>query len=101
MNIQHLKTNFVRVWNYGNYSSSNYGSHTQAFTDSTGNNYYFSYKTLIAFNGLNTGLVIMKNYWSTTTGKHLNWIDPDHSVRVDEETFNIKLKQLQNNKVKK
>ena len=95
MNIQHLKNNIVKKWNYGNYSSNNYGSHTQGFTDSYNNDYYFSYNTLVAFRSNKTGLVVIENYWSTTTGKHLNWIHPNHSIRVDEQTFNDKLIQLQ------
>jgi len=81
------KNNITRKWNYGNYSSDNYGSHTQAFTDNYGNDYYFSYNTLVAFRSNKTGLVVMENYWGNTTGKHLNWINRDHSIRVDEDTF--------------
>ena len=81
------KNNITRKWNYGNYSSDNYGSHTQAFTDNYGNDYYFSYNTLVAFRSNKTGLVVMENYWGSTTGKHLNWINRDHSIRVDEDTF--------------
>ncbi len=81
------KNNITRKWNYGNYSSDNYGSHTQAFRDNYGNDYYFSYNTLVAFRSNKTGLVVMENYWGNTTGKHLNWINRDHSIRVDEDTF--------------
>ena len=81
------KNNIVMKWNYGNYASSNYGSHTQGFTDNYNNDYYFSYETLIAFRSNKTGLVVMENYWGTTTGKHLNWINRDHSTRVDGDTF--------------
>jgi len=81
------KNNITRKWNYGHYSSDNYGSHTQAFTDNYGNDYYFSYNTLVAFRGNKTGLVVMENYWGPTTGKHLNWINRDHSIRVDEDAF--------------
>ena len=28
---------------------------------------------------------VSQNEWSTTTGKHLNWIDPDHTGRVSNE----------------
>ena len=72
---------------YGNYSG-NYGIHALCFTDPQGRDYYFSYNTLIAFNSRSTGLVCLQNYWATTTGKHLNAIQPDHKKRVDQATFN-------------
>ena len=40
-----FNTNIVKKWNYGNYSSNNYGSHSLAFSDNFGNDYYFSYDT--------------------------------------------------------
>ena len=61
------------------------------FTDSQGNLFYFSYITLVAFRTLKTGLVCLENSWSTTTGKHLNWIEPDKKARVDYEEFNRQL----------
>jgi len=36
---------------------------------------YFSYKTLVAFHTPESGLIVRENDWSTTTGKHLNYID--------------------------
>ena len=92
--MNQIKNNIVKKWNYGNYSSSNYGGHTQGFTDNYNNDYYFSYDTLVAFRSRNTGLVIMENYWGNTTGKHLNWINRDHSIRVDSETFNKLLEKV-------
>ena len=71
---------------YGQYASDNYGAHTLVFTDSQGNSFYFSFKTLVAFIS-NKGLVCSKNYWGVTTAKHLNWIQPDKSKRVDSDTF--------------
>lgn len=53
-----------------------------------GVNYYFSYFTLVAFSSDKTGLVCRRNVWGQTTGKHLNWIEPDHSKRVEAEEFN-------------
>jgi hypothetical protein len=61
--------------NYGNYISSNYGCHSLCFTDAEGNDYYYSYQTLVAFRKFPGGLVVHENDWSSTTGKHLNWID--------------------------
>lgn len=78
--------NKIKTWNYGNYSSSNYGSSRAV---QIGNlTLYFSYETIIAFNGTE-GLRILKNYWSTTTGRHLNAIDNGNKKnRLDQENFN-------------
>jgi hypothetical protein len=74
--------------NYGQYSNDNYGAHTLCFTDKEGNDYYYSYQTLVAFRNSKHGLVVHKNDWGTTTGKHLNWIDRGNkNNRVDDETF--------------
>ena len=34
-------TNVIKKWNYGNYSSNNYGSHSLAFRDINNNAYYY------------------------------------------------------------
>lgn len=74
---------------YGNYSNSNYGVHALVFTDAAGNDFYFSYKTLVAFRANGACIVVMRNYWSTTTGKHLNAVDGGaKKSRVDQATFN-------------
>jgi len=73
-------------FNYGKYSSSNYGYHTIGFSVN-GVDYYFSYNTLVAFDSPKTGLVCQINYWGNTTGKHLNWIEPNHNKRVNQEEF--------------
>ena len=51
---------------------------------------WFSYNTVIAFSK-NGKLTIRENDWSTTTGKHLNWINDDHSIRVSSDVFEQKL----------
>ena len=74
------------IINYGNYSSNNYGKHSlQISFDKL--DLYYSYDTIIAFRTIETGLVICKNEWWTTTGKHLNWINPDKKIRIDREKF--------------
>ena len=78
--------------NYGEYSSDNYGVNSLCFTDEVGR-YWFSYKTLVAFR-INGEFHILKNYWSTTTGKHLNWIDSDKSRREDQEAFDANYERL-------
>ena len=86
---------------YGNYSSENYGAHALVFTDADGNCYWFSYKTLVAFQKWDDRLVVRQNDWGTTTGKHLNAIDGgDKKTRLPalefdkafEVTFGRKLK---------
>lgn len=73
---------------YGNYANSNYGLHCLAFEDSEGNIFYYSYQTLVAFYvAKHRRKFCIKNYWSTTTGKHLNAIEPDHALRCSKEDF--------------
>jgi hypothetical protein len=49
--------------------------------------YWFSYRTVIAFQRDNQ-LVVRKNMWGPTTGKHLNYIDDGaRSKRVDTHEF--------------
>lgn len=84
----------IRYYNYGIYSSDNYGAHSLCFVTPIGK-YWFSYETLVAFM-INGEFHIIKNYWGTTTGKHLNWIDKDHSIREDRETFDANLNRLMN-----
>lgn len=79
---------------YGNYSSSNYGAHTLCFTDAAGNEFFFSYKTLVAVRfATDRLLLVRRNVWGPTTGKHLNWIDGgDASAkadRVDADAFAV------------
>lgn len=79
-----------KIESYGEYSSNNYGAHTlKVWVGSL--TVYFSYQTPIAYRGKN-GLVVRENDWSTTTGKHLNWIDGgDKKSRVSGEKFEQQL----------
>jgi hypothetical protein len=54
---------------------------------------YFSYRTCIAFMH-NGELTISKNVWSVTTGKHLNWISEDKSIRLPYGEFTQKLDKV-------
>lgn len=82
-----------RFYNYGNYSSDNYGVHTLCFKDAAGNRFWYSYETLVAF-CIKGEFHIIRNYWGNTTGKHLNWIDSDKSKRESEDEFNANLERL-------
>lgn len=77
---------------YGNYSSDNYGAHALCVTLPRGEGkanlvVYFSYQTPVAFEHPQRGLVCRHNQWGSTTGKHLNAIQPDHKKRVDGAEF--------------
>ena len=80
-------------YNYGCYDNSNYGVHTLCFQDSYGDRFWYSYKTLVAYQ-IGGEFHITKNYWGTTTGKHLNWIDDNKDIREDAETFKANYERL-------
>jgi hypothetical protein len=74
------------ITSYGNYSSDNYGFHTQKVTLKNISIYY-SYETIVAYEDIKDGLVCCKNQWGVTTGKHLNWIEPNKKLRKSSEEF--------------
>jgi hypothetical protein len=76
----------IRKWNYGQYTSDNYGAHTQAIQIGK-LTLYFSYDTVVAFRHPSHGFVVSHNVWSVTTGRHLNWLEPDKKRRVPYEEF--------------
>lgn len=78
--------NLPKISTYGDYKSGNYGAHALCVNFGT-LEVYFSYQTPVAFRTPATGLVCRVNDWSTTTGKHLNAIQPDKSKRVSGEEF--------------
>lgn len=84
---------FPKFGNYGNYRSDSYGSHCLRFSLG-GSDYYFSYEVLVAFRNDKTGLVCMKNHWGTTTGRHLNCIEPDKAKRVNAKKFSKLLESV-------
>ena len=51
-----------------------------------------SSNTLIAFCS-DKGFFVRQNDWSTTTGKHLNWINTDKKERLTSEQFKAKYKE--------
>lgn len=53
---------------------------------------YFSYKTLIAYSDGEDGQVVSENHWSTTTGKHLNYVDGGNKKeRLGRDEFDAKV----------
>ena len=88
----------VKKWNYGNYSSDNYGANSIAIKMGT-RTVFYSYDTVVAFRGTNSNGkhfdCVSKNYWGTTTGKHLNWIDGGNKKdRLSRDDFNEKLQEF-------
>ena len=60
---------------------------------------WFSYDTPIAFKVYGQPRVVRENIWSTTTGKHLNWIDGGtkeaKANRVSSDEFDRALDELE------
>ena len=56
--------------------------------------FFFSYTTCIAFSHKGK-LTISENIWSAATGKHLNKIDADKSIRIPNNEFNQALEALE------
>jgi hypothetical protein len=55
---------------------------------------WFSYKTVIAFSD-GYGITVSENAWSSTTGKHLNWIDGGNKKgRLPRAKFEEELKKV-------
>lgn len=88
----------VEKWNYGRYSSDNYGANSIAIRLGT-RTVFYSYDTCVAFRGTNSKgeyfNCVCENCWGTTTGKHLNWIDGgDKKSRLTEKEFQEQLKKF-------
>ena len=82
--------NLPKITSYGEYSSDNYGVNSLVM-DLGDINIYYSYKTIVAYSDGKDGLVCSENVWSNTTGKHLNWIQPDKTFRINNSEFMIRL----------
>lgn len=78
------------ISSYGDYSSDNYGAHCLR-VDFDNLTLWYSYQTVIAFQA-DGGLRVSENCWNVTTGKHLNWINPDKSIRMPRAEFEQDLK---------
>lgn len=88
-----MPTTAIRKWNYGHYKSDNYGGHSMAVQVGS-LTLYFSYDTVIAFREAGHSLRVCENAWSTTTGKHLNWLDGGN--KADRLPFNRFQSELEN-----
>ena len=83
---------------YGNSASAE--NNAKVVTLPNGDKVWFSYETMVAYmNGETMERKVIKNYWGTTTGKHLNAIDGGDkeakAKRVDTETLNAFAKACQ------
>lgn len=76
----------------GNWEGKNEDNFTRIDINDT--EFYFSYDTIVAFRNRQGQLRCIKNYWSTTTGKHLNYICPNHSARLEKDQFQAELDEL-------
>jgi hypothetical protein len=54
---------------------------------------YFSYETIVAYDDTTDGLTVSENIWSVTTGKHLNNINSNKSIRLNYAEFTTKLEE--------
>ena len=85
----------IEKWNYMRHSSGNYG--TNAIAIKVGAlTLWFSYDTVVAFKVEGGLIVASQNIWGTTTGKHLNVIEPDKGKRLEYSEFTSKLANLLN-----
>lgn len=96
--MKKLTVNDCKKWNYGQWSTDNYGAQTIAIQLGT-RTVYYSYDTIVAFNGTNSKgeefNCVVQNTWGRSTGKHLNWIDGGHpETRLAQEAFDKKLKEF-------
>lgn len=82
MNLQSISKTLPKISCYGRYANENYGLNTLQ-VDLRSLRLYFSYDTIVAYRDDDDGLVVCENFWTTTTGKHLNWIDGGGSSRKD------------------
>ena len=70
------------------------GPSSMRFRDARGATYYFSYSTLVAVR-YGGELLVRRNDWSTTTGKHLNAIDDgDKASRLSRDAFMAAVTEL-------
>lgn len=79
--------------NSGKVWANQFGATNNAVEVGIGNvRLYFSYKTLIAYEDNEDGQVVSENVWSTTTGKHLNYVDGgDKKSRCKSDQFDQKV----------
>ena len=83
-----MSLNEVSISHYGNYDSKNPNDIVVTIGQL---DIYFSYRTIVAYRTIDQGLICSENVWSVTTGKHLNWIQPDKEKRLSFDEFQDRL----------
>ena len=92
--MNNIKIGNVSIGSYGLYASGNYGKNAMR-VDIGDLTLYFSYATVVAFHASGHAIVVSRNDWGPTTGKHLNWIDGGRSAeRLSREEFEGKLQEV-------
>ena len=101
-----MKETKVRIRNYMDYSSNNYGAHSLEVTIG-GLTLWFSYETIIGFEYIWRGRktksdplepaerisAVTENIWGPTTGKHLNAICVNKENRLSRDEFTKQLEK--------
>ena len=84
----------IRMSVYGNYKSGNYGAHCLRL-DIGYLSLWISYDTVVAAQDGCGDLLVSKNCWGPTTGKHLNAIDGgDKKARLPRAEFEAKVAEI-------
>lgn len=89
-----MKETKIRIRNYMDYSSTNYGAHSLEVTIGS-LTLWFSYDTIIGFEdrGPNYSEGYSENVWGPTTGKHLNAICSVKKARLARGEFTKQLEK--------
>ena len=83
-----------RIGSYGKFSSGNYGMNC-TWVEFGLITLYYSYKTIVGFSEYpSTKTISCENIWGNTTGKHLNWIEPDKQQRLPCTEFKRELEKV-------
>tara|TARA_B100001093_G_scaffold429631_1_gene424967 strand:+ start:750 stop:1034 length:285 start_codon:yes stop_codon:yes gene_type:complete len=77
-----MQTSLIKISN--NFHAVEFADTTS--TNKSVNRFWYSYQTCIAFE-IKGNVFICENAWSTTTGKHLNHINPDKKIRMNKPDF--------------
>ncbi len=70
-----------RIYSYSTAPSVSAQANAMAVSTAKGTVFY-SYETPIAFRDRKGNEYVSQNEWNTTTGKHINMIDRDKSIRI-------------------
>lgn len=80
-----------KISSYGNYSDNRNVVIPSLQIDLGEITLYYSYNTIVAYSDSQDGQIVCRNEWGVTTGKHLNWINPNHKTRTPINEFQTML----------